>query len=113
MKYPPETGKKLSVGGLTPEQAEQLITYEQNTRVKVDWEAAIYKVKSGEELPVTTDGGRRQRSIGIGQVAKQLAAQAAPATTREEVQERKKDVSLDDLFRKTKALPHLYYLPNK
>jgi hypothetical protein len=65
----------LSVGDLTSEQAEQLISFEQSAaerRIRVDWEANIDKVKAGEELASTLDG-RKTRNIGIGQIAKQLA----------------------------------------
>lgn len=76
--FPKDTGKILSVGGLTPEQVEQLIEYEQSAaekRLRVDWEATVMKVKSGEKLPSSpnTDNIRKSRSIGMGQIAKQLA----------------------------------------
>jgi hypothetical protein len=63
---------------LTEVQVESLIEYEQSAadrRLKVDWEASIERVKSGLSLPSSpaTDGARKIRSIGIGQVARQLA----------------------------------------
>lgn len=65
----------MSVGDLTSEQAEQLISFEQSAaerRIRVEWEANIDKVKAGEELASPLDG-RKTRNIGIGQIAKQLA----------------------------------------
>ncbi|KAI8061911.1 hypothetical protein BDF21DRAFT_131797 [Thamnidium elegans] len=119
--FPKDTGKVLTVGGLTPEQVEQLIEHEQSAaekRLRVDWEASVEKVKSGATLPSSpiTDNARKSRSIGMGQIAKQLAQAAEPVATMsrhvhvEAVQE-PKERTLEDLFRKTKALPHLYYLP--
>ncbi|KAI7902502.1 uncharacterized protein BX663DRAFT_511269 [Cokeromyces recurvatus] len=123
LKFPVETGKELTVGSLTNEQIEKLIELEHNAaeqRLKVDWESNIEKIKAGETLPEspTTEGHRRHRSIGIDQVAKQLAqASSEPVSQAREVRiegsrQKQKELSLDDLFRKTKALPHLYYLPN-
>lgn len=76
--FPKDTGKSLSVGGLTPDQVEQLIEYEQaaaERRLRVDWEASVEKVKAGGSLPTSSaaDNTRKARSIGIGQIAKQLA----------------------------------------
>lgn len=76
--FPKDTGKVLSVGGLSPEQVDELIEFEQSAaerRVRVDWEATIEKVKSGKSLPPssTNENTRKARSIGIGQIAKQLA----------------------------------------
>ncbi|KAI8991371.1 hypothetical protein BDF20DRAFT_831417 [Mycotypha africana] len=146
--FPEETGKKLTVGELTPEQTEELIEFEKRAddeRRKVDWEACIKKVKAGEGLASTggspADGPRRRiRQIGIGQIARELSKAAAgdqqslaqnattpspisPASNngnrivrvadkREHEPVLKKERSLDDLFRKTEALPRLYYLPN-
>lgn len=76
--FPEDTGKALSVGGLTPEQAESLIQHESaaaERRLRVDWEPLIQKVKNGESLPPSpgSDNLRKARSIGMGQIAKQLA----------------------------------------
>lgn len=87
----------------------------------------INKIKSGEKLTSSAssnDDSRRFRSIGIGQITKQLAQAAEPninsssssitATPKSlpPVQHKQKEISLDDLFKKTKSLPQLYYLPN-
>ncbi|KAI8883676.1 hypothetical protein K501DRAFT_218903 [Backusella circina FSU 941] len=120
--FPPDTGKTLSVGGLTSEQAEQLIGFEQSAaerRIRVDWEANIEKVKAGEELVSTPDSSsRKTRTMGIGQIAKQLAQAATPAVTASrtptpttEKAQSDSNLALEDLFKKTKALPALYYLP--
>ncbi|KAI9283312.1 hypothetical protein BY458DRAFT_448759 [Sporodiniella umbellata] len=118
--FPSETGRQLTVEGVTPEQAESLIEYEQSAadqRLRIDWEDAFEKVKAGEDLPSSPASDvRKSRALGIGQITKQLA-QAAMPTDRsanakaEQVWEDKKSVSLEDLFRKTKTVPHLYYLP--
>ncbi|KAI8062373.1 uncharacterized protein B0P05DRAFT_556695 [Gilbertella persicaria] len=121
--FPADTGKKLTVDYLTYVQAEKLIEHEQSAaekRVKVDWESCITKIKAGEDVisSTTTESGKKSRSIGIGQVARQLAQAAEPTVTQStreiqiERKEKPRDLSLDELFRKTKALPHLYYLPN-
>ncbi|RCI06041.1 hypothetical protein CU098_013246 [Rhizopus stolonifer] len=118
--FPSETGRKLTVEDVTPVQAESLIEYEQSAaeqRLRINWEDIVSKVKSGEELPSSPASDvRRSRSLGIGQIAKQLAQAASPVeksanTGSEKVREEKRGVSLDDLFRKTKTVPHLYYLP--
>lgn len=89
----------------------------------------ISKIKSGEKLTSSAssnDDSRRFRSIGIGQITKQLAQAAEPninpssftttTTTPPKslppIQQKQKEISLDDLFKKTKSLPRLYYLPN-
>lgn len=80
--------------------------------MRVDWEDAIKKIKEGQDLPAS-DGSRKPRSLGIGQVARQLAQANEPVPVREErPAPERKQVALEDLFRKTQALPHLYYLPN-
>lgn len=75
--FPSDTGRKLIVGGLTPEQAESLIEYEQSAaeqRLRVNWEDVIQKVKAGEPIPSSpASDTRKTRSVGIGQIAKQLA----------------------------------------
>ncbi|CEI91398.1 hypothetical protein G6F70_005227 [Rhizopus microsporus] len=118
--FPSDTGRKLIVGGLTPEQAESLIEYEQSAaeqRLRVNWEDVIQKVKAGEPIPSSpASDTRKTRSVGIGQIAKQLAQAASPpektkTAQPEHVREEKRGLSLDDLFQKTKTLPHLYYLP--
>ncbi|ORE06625.1 hypothetical protein BCV72DRAFT_120334 [Rhizopus microsporus var. microsporus] len=118
--FPSDTGRKLIVGGLTPEQAESLIEYEQSAaeqRLRVNWEDIIQKVKAGEPIPSSpASDTRKTRSVGIGQIAKQLAQAASPpektkTAQPEHVREEKRGLSLDDLFQKTKTLPHLYYLP--
>ncbi|CEP06952.1 hypothetical protein, partial, partial [Parasitella parasitica] len=125
IKFPADTGRILTVGELTSEQADRLIEYEQNAaekRIKVDWEAMISKAKAGAALsssgsPSTDEGPRRFRAIGIGQITKQLAQAAEPtisptASKSPLANTAPREISLDDLFRKTKALPQLYYLPN-
>ncbi|RCH87513.1 hypothetical protein CU097_008392 [Rhizopus azygosporus] len=118
--FPSDTGRKLIVGGLTPEQAESLIEYEQSAaeqRLRVNWEDIVQKVKAGEPIPSSpASDTRKTRSVGIGQIAKQLAQAASPpektkTAQPEHVREEKRGLSLDDLFQKTKTLPHLYYLP--
>ncbi|KAG2200183.1 hypothetical protein INT47_009821, partial [Mucor saturninus] len=117
--FPKDTGKVLSVGGLSPEQVDELIEFEQSAaerRIRVDWEATVEKVKSGQSLPAssTNENARKPRSIGIGQIAKQLAQAAEPvvAPSRQvEIVRPPKERTLEDLFCKTKTLPHLYYLP--
>lgn len=122
--FPPDTGKTLTAGKLTTEQAEQLIEYEQtaaSNHIRIEWEPLVEKVKAGETLPQSPDGSgsavRVARSIGMGQIAKQLAQAAEPIpnaarqitiTASTPVA---KERSLDELFRKTETLPHLYYLP--
>lgn len=78
--FPQDTGKTLTVGKLTSEQAEKLIEYEQaaaSNHIRIEWEPLVEKVKSGESLPQSPGGGgngaRVARSIGMGQIAKQLA----------------------------------------
>ncbi|KAI8640417.1 hypothetical protein BD408DRAFT_419865 [Parasitella parasitica] len=124
IKFPADTGRVLRVGELTSDQADKLIEYEQNAaekRIKVDWEDMISKVKAGEALSSAgsssnDDGSRRFRSIGIGQITKQLAQAVEPinppAAKLPPANTKPREISLDDLFRKTKSLPHLYYLPN-
>lgn len=129
IKFPADTGRLLTVGELTSEQADKIIDYEQNAasrRIKVDWESMLARVLSGEATAITSPSAadeRRVRTVGINQIiTKQLAqAQAhaqAPAHTNEPAAARSippakpKEISLDDLFRKTKAHPPLYYLPN-
>lgn len=122
----------LTVGELTSEQADQLIDYEQNAaekRIKVDWESMLARVMAGEATAIKSPSAteeRRVRTVGINQIiTKQLAqaqAQAHPPPTHEHTRSipspsnttttKPKEISLDDLFRKTKALPPLYYLPN-
>lgn len=115
-----------------------MIEYEQSAaerRLRVDWEASVEKVKSGGSLPSSpsTDNTRKARLIGMGQIAKQLAqgisfkkkvvcshwnplyflaAEPVAAPSRQiEVARPPKERTLEDLFCKTKTLPHLYYLP--
>jgi apoptotic chromatin condensation inducer in the nucleus len=76
--FPKDTGKTLTVGGLTPEQVEKLIEHEQaaaERRLRVDWEPLIQKVKNGESLPPSpgSDNFRKPRSVGMDQIARQLA----------------------------------------
>ncbi|KAI8147713.1 hypothetical protein BJV82DRAFT_304677 [Fennellomyces sp. T-0311] len=147
--FPRDTGRKVQVGGLTPEQAEVLIGQEQAAAaksMKLDWEKMIEAVRSGE---VSESGGssgdqaetRRPRLSGIGQITRELqkaatASVLAPASALPTVEERSihlvqsdsgsgslqpqteplipppaPTASLDELFRKTTALPNLYYLP--
>ncbi|KAI8377375.1 hypothetical protein BD560DRAFT_390921 [Blakeslea trispora] len=122
--FPSETGRELSAGYLTQAQAEKLIEHEQSAadkRIKVDWESCISKIKIGESLTSSPipEAARKIRPTGINQVARQLAQAAEPVTqasrevhigTRQERPAR--DLSLDELFKKTNTLPHLYYLPN-
>ncbi|KAF1796738.1 hypothetical protein V8B55DRAFT_1394330 [Mucor lusitanicus] len=132
IKFPADTGRLLTVGELTSEQADQLIDYEQNAaekRIKVDWESMLARVMAGEATAIKSPSAteeRRVRTVGINQIiTKQLAqaqAQAHPPPTHEHTRSipspsnttttKPKEISLDDLFRKTKALPPLYYLPN-
>ncbi|KAI9470821.1 MAG: hypothetical protein EXX96DRAFT_653899 [Benjaminiella poitrasii] len=123
LTFPVETGRKLTVGSLSNEQIEKLIDIEQNAaeqRLKIDWESNIEKLKAGESLPKSpaTEGHRKHRSIGIDQVARQLAQASSEPTPQvrevrvEPPRQKQKELSLDDLFRKTQTLPHLYYLPN-
>ncbi|KAG1140936.1 hypothetical protein G6F37_006120 [Rhizopus arrhizus] len=118
--FPSDTGRKLIVEGLTPEQAEGLIEYEQSAaeqHLRSNWEEMVLKVKSGEALPSSpTLDVKKSRSVGIGQIAKQLAQAASPSEKpkpihQENIREERRGLSLEDLFRKTKATPHLYYLP--
>lgn len=117
----------LTVGELTSEQADNLIDYEQNAaekRIKVDWESMLTRVISGETAAISSSSSeeRRVRTVGINQIiTKQLAqAQAQAHQPKEHATARSipstpskpKEISLDDLFRKTKSLPQLYYLPN-
>ncbi|KAI8989528.1 hypothetical protein BDB01DRAFT_833626 [Pilobolus umbonatus] len=120
MRFPSDTGKNLSVGYLTPEATESLIAHEQaaaDRRIKVEWERLIEDVKAGNPLPDAEPSPlRKSRSIGIGQIARQLAqANEPPAPNTKPVVEPeikpRKITTLDDLFRKTATLPHLYYLP--
>lgn len=75
--FPSDTGRKLIVEGLTPEQAEGLIEYEQSAaeqHLRSNWEEMVLKVKSGEALPSSpTLDVKKSRSVGIGQIARQLA----------------------------------------
>ncbi|KAI9270516.1 hypothetical protein BDA99DRAFT_322495 [Phascolomyces articulosus] len=78
--FPRDTGRKVQVGGLTPEQAETLIGQEQaaaSKSMKLDWEKAIKAAVRGEVLessPTPTDQGeaRRHRLSGIGQITREL-----------------------------------------
>ncbi|GAN08219.1 conserved hypothetical protein [Mucor ambiguus] len=132
IKFPADTGRLLTVGELTSEQADTLIDYEQNAaekRIKVDWESMLARVMAGEATAITSPSAaeeRRVRTVGINQIiTKQLAqAQAQQAQSHPQTHEharsiplpppstKPKEISLDDLFRKTKSLPPLYYLPN-
>ncbi|CAO0799806.1 unnamed protein product [Mucor circinelloides] len=127
IKFPADTGRVLTVGELTSEQADNLIDYEQNAaekRIKVDWESMLARIMSGETAVISSPSSeeRRVRTVGINQIiTKQLAqAQAQAHQTKEHATSRSipstpskpKEISLDDLFRKTKSLPQLYYLPN-
>ncbi|KAI9482537.1 hypothetical protein BDB00DRAFT_857547 [Zychaea mexicana] len=144
--FPRDTGRKVQVGGLTPEQAEALIGQEQTAAskgIKLDWEKAIAAVCRGESLeanraPSDQVEPRRQRLSGIGQITRELqkaatASVLAPGSALPEERsihfaqtdtsskelERQLEASapaaptasLDELFRKTTALPALYYLP--
>ncbi|CDH48797.1 hypothetical protein RO3G_06496 [Lichtheimia corymbifera JMRC:FSU:9682] len=151
--FPRDTGKQVTVGGLTPEQAEVLIEQEQSAadrRIKIDWEGAIESVIKGEVKEVNkspssssnSPDARRPRLFGISQITRELQKaatasvlasenNAAASSTLDErptnllqdnvegqsmlVAEDNKmaapTASLDELFRKTKATPHLYYLP--
>lgn len=78
--FPPDTGKTLTAGKLTSEQAVKLIEYEQaaaSNHIRIEWEPLVDKVKAGENLPQSPGGNgssvRVARSIGMGQIAKQLA----------------------------------------
>ncbi|KAG0181075.1 hypothetical protein DFQ28_007395 [Apophysomyces sp. BC1034] len=136
--FPVDTGRKLTVGGLTPEQAESLIEQEQSAaekRIRVDWEAAIKAVLNGTgdstaTAPhVDTASGRRSRTLGITAIARQLqkaatapvqqtipqaGPEASPPVMEQsplvETQEAPQGLSLEQLFRKTTAVPPLYYL---
>ena len=78
--FPRDTGRKVQVGGLTPEQAEALIGQEQaaaSKSMKLDWEKAIEAVSNGEELestgsPADQGEARRPRFSGIGQITREL-----------------------------------------
>jgi hypothetical protein len=54
-----------------------LIEYEQSAaeqHLRSNWEEMVLKVKSGEALPSSpTLDVKKSRSVGIGQIAKQLA----------------------------------------
>ncbi|KAK4509480.1 uncharacterized protein ATC70_007832 [Mucor velutinosus] len=131
IKFPADTGRLLTVGELTSEQADKLIDYEQNAaekRIKVDWESMLTRVMAGEATAITSASAaeeRRVRTVGINQIiTKQLAQAQAQAQSHSQTNEyarsiplpppstKPKEISLDDLFRKTKSLPPLYYLPN-
>ncbi|KAF7721988.1 hypothetical protein EC973_003870 [Apophysomyces ossiformis] len=137
--FPADTGRKLSVGGLTPEQAEVLIEQEQSAaekRIRIDWEAAIKSVLESKGDPaaavsqIDTAPARRSRPLGITAIAKQLQKAATAPIQQQpilqsepeaslpvpeeaqlvEPQEASQSLSLDQLFRKTTTVPPLYYL---
>lgn len=58
-----------------------------------------------DRLKFSDDDGEGAGSPAAAEAAEAAAAAAAPPAAEEET------VTLDDLFRKTKAKPHLYYLP--
>lgn len=73
----------MTVGGLTPEQAEVLIEQEQTAadrRMKIDWEGAIESVIKGEVKEVNkspssssnSPDARRPRLFGISQITREL-----------------------------------------
>lgn len=169
--FPRDTGRQITVGSLTPQQAEVLIEQEQSAadrRIKIDWEGAIESVIKGQveqinKSPSTSSNSpdaRRPRLFGISQITRELqkgkwqrqwrekkrllfnscvAATASVLASENNtaastmLDERPTNImqdsvqgttmlvsedkmaaptaSLDELFRKTKATPHLYYLP--
>ncbi|CDS07754.1 hypothetical protein LRAMOSA01703 [Lichtheimia ramosa] len=150
--FPRDTGRQITVGSLTPQQAEVLIEQEQSAadrRIKIDWEGAIESVIKGQveqvnKSPSTSSNSpdaRRPRLFGISQITRELQKAATASVLASEnntaastmLDERPTNImqdsvqgttmlvsedkiaaptaSLDELFRKTKATPHLYYLP--
>ncbi|KAI8369490.1 uncharacterized protein BYT42DRAFT_502963, partial [Radiomyces spectabilis] len=125
--FPPETGRQVTVGGLTPEQAEMLIEQEQaaaEKRVRLDWEALIANKDKGSITPTeaSSPSARRSRIMGFEQITKQLQKDASPSTEMQmqlpptmapvEIEaDMSPALSLDQLFRKTTAVPPLYYMP--
>ncbi|KAI7875951.1 hypothetical protein K492DRAFT_210675 [Lichtheimia hyalospora FSU 10163] len=151
--FPRDTGRKVTVGNLTPQQAEVLIEQEQSAadrRIKIDWEGAIESVIKGQVQEVNkspssssnSPDARRPRLFGISQITRELQKAATASVlvpenntaTSTMLDERPTNLlqdndqgggsmlvaedkmaaptaSLDELFRKTQATPHLYYLP--
>ncbi|KAL0087150.1 hypothetical protein F4703DRAFT_1735627, partial [Phycomyces blakesleeanus] len=129
--FPPETGRKLTVGRMTAEQAEHVIEQEQSAaekRIRLDWETALQAVLDGVAKPTlspqTDVNVRRPRTLGFEQITRQLqkaatAPQGSTEVTAESIPERHytepappvQSLSLEELFRKTDTTPSLYYLP--
>lgn len=81
--FPRDTGRQITVGSLTPQQAEVLIEQEQSAadrRIKIDWEGAIESVIKGQveqvnKSPSTSSNSpdaRRPRLFGISQITREL-----------------------------------------
>jgi apoptotic chromatin condensation inducer in the nucleus len=137
--FPPDTGRTLHVGSITESKAEEMIVLEQEAaekRIKFDWELAIKELPStipsrpvedaAPAEPSVSPSARRSKLGGIEQVAKQLSKAAAESgrvtseaitppteglTTSSLRARTVKVLSLDELFKKTKTLPALYYQP--
>ncbi|KAG2184761.1 hypothetical protein INT43_000674 [Umbelopsis isabellina] len=135
--FPPDTGRTLHVGSITESKAEEMIVLEQEAaekRIKFDWELAIKELPStipsrpledaAPAEPSTSPTTKRSKLGGIEQVAKQLSKAAAESgrVTSEVITppteglassslraRTVKVLSLDELFKKTKAHPALYY----
>lgn len=81
--FPRDTGRQITVGSLTPQQAEVLIEQEQSAadrRIKIDWEGAIESVIKGQVEQINKSSStssnspdaRRPRLFGISQITREL-----------------------------------------
>jgi apoptotic chromatin condensation inducer in the nucleus len=139
--FPPDTGRTLHVGALSESKAEEMIVLEKEAvekRIKFDWELAIQEQPNVIAPPAVSDepkateetaspGARKSRLGGIEQVSRQLQRAAADTEkSSSDIMRRQpvealttaslrantvKVLSLDELFKKTKTLPALYYQP--